>query len=340
MKHLGLHILKCYLKVAVFFYFKKVRVVGASRITTSKPLLILGNHQNALLDALLLAVTCPLYAHYLTRASVFKKTTVSKLLQQIGLMPIYRIRDGWGNLNQNTQVFEVCTQLLRKGKTVVIFPEGNHNLQRRVRPLSKGFTRLVQDTLEQYPDTDLKLLPVGFNYQKAVGFPDSVLLNFGQLIDAKPLCTDKKTVVTHLKQTVQEALQTLTVHLPETIYDEKLQELDSKQVDYLEPEAINACVDSVVQECQLKTVTPSFFAILKPLVYLLLLLPVLVWRLAIKPKIKEPEFISTFRFAVSAVLIPVWLLLLCVTVGVLVGVVYGLGLLAAVVLLMLLYVKA
>jgi len=326
--------------VAVFFYFKKVRVVGTSRITTSKPLLILGNHQNALLDALLLAVTCPHYAHYLTRASVFKKTTVSKLLQQIGLMPIYRIRDGWSNLNQNTQVFETCTQLLRNGKTVVIFPEGNHNLQRRVRPLSKGFTRLVLDTLEQYPDTDLKLLPVGFNYQKAVGFPDSVLLNFGQLIDAKPLCADKKTAVTHLKQTVQEALQTLTVHLPEATYDERLQELDSKQVDYLDPEAINACVDSAVQECQLKTVTPSFFAILKPLVYLLLLLPVLVWRLAIKPKIKEAEFISTFRFAVSAVLIPVWLLLLCVTVGVLVGVVYGLGLLAAVVLLMLLYVKA
>ena len=47
----------------------------------NEPILFLGNHQNALLDPLLLAITSGRYTHFLTRAQVFKKTLVSKILK-------------------------------------------------------------------------------------------------------------------------------------------------------------------------------------------------------------------------------------------------------------------
>jgi 1-acyl-sn-glycerol-3-phosphate acyltransferase len=71
---------------------------------------------------------------------VFKKPLVAKILDSLQMLPVYRIRDGWGNLTNNTAVFERCSKLLKTGECIVIFPEGNHNLKRTVRPLSKRFT--------------------------------------------------------------------------------------------------------------------------------------------------------------------------------------------------------
>ena len=59
------------------------------------------------------------------------------------MLPVYRIRDGWGNLNKNTAIFSKSALLLSEDEAVVVFPEGNHNLRRTVSPLSKGFTRVV-----------------------------------------------------------------------------------------------------------------------------------------------------------------------------------------------------
>ena len=62
---------------------------------------------------------------------------------------------------------------------MVIFPEGSHNLARRVRTLSKGFTRIVFDTLEKYPDINLQLVPIGVNYKNAKAWPDEAAIYFG-----------------------------------------------------------------------------------------------------------------------------------------------------------------
>lgn len=341
MRNIFLFIVRFYLRIGLFFYYRRIKVVGKENIPKNKAVMVLGNHQNALIDPLLLAKDFKKYAYYLTRAGVFKKSFVSKLLSLFNMLPVYRIRDGWNNLTQNNEIFEKCKHILKNKKTLVLFPEGSHNLVRRVRPLSKGFTRVVLDTIDSYPELDLQILPVGFNYQKAEVFPDSVSVYYGESIMVKPLLnnTDEKKVNV-LKKTVHEALTKLTTHIPEENYDEVLTKLNKQQVDYLNPELVNHCIANGLQNYEKVKTSKVLRTIIKPFMFLLLLAPILFWRLYVKPKVKEVEFVSTFRFAVSLVLIPIWLFCLVCTVYVFCGVALASYFILVALSIMLLYVKA
>ncbi|RED48330.1 lysophospholipid acyltransferase family protein [Seonamhaeicola aphaedonensis] len=311
MKKLWLHSVCAYLKLGMFFYFKKIRIHNIENIPTDKPVLLLGNHQNALLDALLIAVYGNQFSYFLTRAAVFKKTLVSKLLKSLQMLPVYRIRDGWNNLNNNNAIFATCTELLNQGESIVIFPEGNHNLERRIRPLSKGFTRIVFDTLQKYPSLDLQLVPVGLNYKDALSFPDSASMFFGKPIAAKAFITENKTkAVSNLKNKIQWELMQLTTHIPEDDYKSSLKRLQELQVDFLKPQEVNACLKSGFKKvkAERKSNTRIINKLFKLLLKINLILPFAIWKLAIEPIIEELEFKSTFRFTVALTLVPAWIM--------------------------------
>lgn len=316
MKILWLYMVKAYLKLGLFFYFRSIQVHGLKNIPEDRPLMLLSNHQNALLDALLIATRIPGTAYYLTRAGVFKSTLVASLLKGLNMLPIYRIRDGFSNLGRNKGLFDNVAEKLADRETVVIFPEGSHNLARRVRPLSKGFTRIVFNTMDRYPDLDLQLLPVGVNYIKPKAFGDSAAIYFGEPIEARKYSmSDAKNLPTQtnrLKVTMQKAIGALTTDIPEGNYEAILDRLNDLQVDYLNPVAVNQCIASDFKNCETSRSTKrtwlrSFF---KLLLILCIPIPYLIWKLYAQPKIKELEFTSTFRFAIAVTLVPIFMIII------------------------------
>ena len=318
MQKLWLHIWRGYLRLGMFFYFKRVKVYGIENIPKNKPVLILGNHRNALLDALLVACYSNRFNHFLTRAGVFKKETISKFLKSLQMLPVYRIRDGWGNLTNNNAIFEKCTELLHNNKTVVIFPEGGHNLVRRVRPLSKGFTRIVFDSLEKYPELDLQLVPIGLNFQKTLGCPDRASIIYGKPISAKQFVSKKRNEsVVNLKTKIQAEMAKLTTDIPKENYDEFLEKLNGLNVDYLNPDEVNKCIDNNFEDCKIRKSSKLNWlrSILKYLLIINLIVPYLVWKKVAQPKIKELEFTATFRFAIALTLVPIYLIIVCLVLG-------------------------
>jgi 1-acyl-sn-glycerol-3-phosphate acyltransferase len=326
----------------MFFYFKKVDVIGVQNVPKDKAVLLLGNHQNALLDALLIATKSGRFSYFLTRAAVFKNPWISQLLRSLQMLPVYRIRDGWSNLTNNNAIFETCTNALQEKEAVVIFPEGNHNLERRVRPLSKGFTRIVFDTLDTYPDIDIQLVPVGLNFVNATGFPDSAAMYFGEAISAKDYVSENRNdAVVHLKDRIKTELSELTTNIPEDNYESILERLDALNVNYLKPKAVNACIQSHFKNCtnqpkpRAQFVNSSF----KILLIASIFIPYLIWKFWVKPKINEPEFIATFRFAMALTLVPLYLIISMLIITWLSSLTIGLIYLAAVLLIALLAVK-
>lgn len=342
MKTLWLHSVKLYLKIGLFFYFKSIKVHGLKYVKVDQPSLILANHQNALIDALLIATEWPRFCHFLTRAAVFKKSIVSKLLGSLNMMPVYRIRDGYSNLSSNNPIFEHCTELLEKGENIVIFPEGSHNLARRVRPLSKGFTRIVFNTLEKHPEIDIQLIPIGFNFIKATEFGDSVVIKIGAAIHANHYQKDiRNEAVVNLKKDVHQALTQLTAHIPEENYNADLKTLESINVDFLDPEQVNKCVSQNFQDCK-KSDRKELNGLksgLKILVILNVFVPYIIWKYIVQPKIDEIEFMSTFRFTIAITLVPIYLLLIGVIIAFSFGLKMAVGYVAIVLILNLLAVK-
>ncbi|WP_159024018.1 lysophospholipid acyltransferase family protein [Formosa sp. L2A11] len=342
LKQFKLHAVKAYISLGLFFYYKKIHVKGQEFVPETSPILILSNHQNGLLDPLLIATQSKRFCYYLTRAAVFQKPLVSKLLKGLNMLPVYRVRDGWQNLSNNNAVFEICRELLNNKEALVIFPEGSHNLNRKVRPLSKGFTRIILDTLETYPDLDFQLLPVGVNYRDPKAFGDSMSLNIGKPIAAKHYKSlNKAEAVKALKEDVQEQIQMLTTHIQDD-YDHVISGLEQEEADFLNPEVINHYLKRGEKRYGFK----KRGSILKPLKIIfngllkIVLLPVYaLWRFILQPKIKEAEFTGTFKFAVGLTVAPLWILILFLIIGFNLGWLMALGSVLGLLALALLAVK-
>jgi len=339
MKIIVRFILKFYAKTAFFFYYKKIKIVGLDKLPKGKPIFFLPNHQNALIDPLLIATNINGFASYLTRASVFNKPFIAKLLRLLGLLPVYRIRDGYSSLNRNQAIFDECIETFSKNGKVLAFPEATHNIQRRVRTLSKGFTRIVSQELENKPNTELQLIPVGLNYVAADQCPDSVSIIFGEAIPAKNYIQEDNLQV--LRMDVQDALKKLTSDFPQNDYEAI--ELKSKnyELDYLNPQSVNHHVETNFSKCEARVVKkPSVFKkICKALLIFNLLVPYLLWKFKVKPKIDEIEFIATFRYTVAITLVPFYLLIIFILLSLLLSVQVALGYLIFVLITDLLYVK-
>ena len=326
----------------MFFYFRRIKIHDAQNIPEDKPVLLLSNHQNALLDALLIATKSGRSFYFLTRAGVFENPFIAKILKSLQMLPVYRIRDGWGSLTNNDAIFKTCSELLNKKACIVIFPEGNHNLNRTVRPLSKGFTRIVFNTLKNYPEIDLQLIPVGVNYVKAERFSDSASIYFGVPIAAnKYISGNKNEDVVRLKAKIHSEISQLTTDIPKEDYQESLHTLENLNVDFLDPKAVNACMASKFKGCKVEDVKNNTFlkTIFKTLLALIFSVPFLVWKFVMKPKIKDIEFVSTFRFAIAVTLAPLWLISLFVVLALTLGWIFAIGFLIASLCVVLLAVK-
>ncbi len=315
---IGYGILKLWIKYSLYLYYGKLELQGRENIPPDCPVLFLPNHQNALIDVLLIAVSCDRRPYFLTRSDVFTNPWLNRFFNYLQMMPVYRIRDGRDTIRQNEEIFARCAQLLAQGEAIVIFPEANHNLKRRVRPLSNGFIRILFMAQNLSPDQDLYMLPVGFNYMQAIEFPDRVAVHYGDALPLRKLFDgdDFPATTQGVKKTVKAKLMALTTHIDDLgKYDHLVAQLDAMGVDYLNPKEVNTAVARLVagkpeaiKPKMRQNEIPSrlFFAL-----FCLLNLPIVLgWKYWLKPKVWEPEFMATFRFGFALFSVPVYYLLL------------------------------
>jgi 1-acyl-sn-glycerol-3-phosphate acyltransferase len=294
-------------KTGLFFYSKKIRVSGTENIPKKGAVLFCANHPNGLLDPLMITTNCERRSYYLVRAAAFKNPFVKKFLISLNLMPVYRMRDGINEVGKNKEIFENCFELFKKGETLLIYPEASHNRKRTIRPLSKGFTRIIFGALEKYPDLKITIIPVGLTYQNASYYPSKVAINYGKPIATEDFYNsiDIASSVNNLKNEVSNQLKKLSVHITDDEnYASTVSKLNDANIDFTKVDLVN----KMITENKFKDQNKRKINFLKPIYYIILLnsiFPVLIWKKAAK-KIDEFEFVDTFRFAINLFLFPIF----------------------------------
>ncbi len=319
MKKLGYQLFKLWIKAGLHLYFGKIQIHGLENVPKDAPVLFLPNHQNALLDVLLIAVDCNRKPYFLTRSDIFKGKFLKAVFNFFQMIPIYRIRDGRESLKNNQAVFDICAGLLQKREAILMFPEANHNIKRRVRPLSKGFTRILFNALESNEDLDIHIVPIGINYRNAMRFPDRVALYFDTPIAVRGLydSNDIKESVDRIKEMVSSRLKKLTTHIEnENGYEETVKQLDAVGVDYLNPMEVNETLLKMSSEVSKTKIKTGFLSRIGQTMFMLLNFPImLIWRIFGKPKVWEPEFMGTLRFAFALLAYPFYFLILFIIIA-------------------------
>jgi 1-acyl-sn-glycerol-3-phosphate acyltransferase len=309
MKLIWYLFVKIYVRLGFAFYFKKIHLVGIENIPKKRAILFVSNHQNALIDPLLIGAFTPRELHFLTRADIFEKPLIRALLSTVNMLPIYRMGDGMNSLQKNEKIFKECYTILGKNGTVLIFPEGNHNIKRRVRVLSKGFTRIVFGALENNPELEIDIVPIGINYTNAKKYASSVSIWFGKPIAVNPYYTENETngASTDLKNTVREAMKKLVSHI-ENQEDHDQIVKSFREEEFLFPERVNQKLNSKKDLEPLDHKVDNAFNFLTPIVKFNSLFPLLIWKY-VYPKISEQEFIATFRYTIGITFFPIFYLL-------------------------------
>ncbi|HJZ40384.1 MAG TPA: 1-acyl-sn-glycerol-3-phosphate acyltransferase [Bacteroidales bacterium] len=178
-------LLQQYARLCFRIYYRKIEVVNRQNIPDNQPVILTPNHQNALMDAMVLVCNTGKQNVFLARADIFKSKWLIRFLTFANIMPIYRIRDGIENVKRNDKVFEKTLDVLHnKLNPLGIFPEGNHGDRRRLRQLVKGLFRIAFQAQEKYGDQPgVKIVPIGIDYGHYQHFRTTLFVNVGKPIE-------------------------------------------------------------------------------------------------------------------------------------------------------------
>ena len=318
-------VLKKYCGFALRLYFKTLQINNVKSIPTSGPVIFIPNHQNAFLDAVIVICTTPRNPWSIARASVFKKGFVTTMLTAIQIKPVFRIRDGFGSLRNNDALIQEWSDMLYAGHDIIIFAEGNHNEPYAAGDLQRGFARMALQFEEKY-SVPLTIVPVGCHYDDHYSFRSRVLVNFGDPIQVddivKSTLTEREKLET-LVAVTDKALKNLAIAIPSdeqykskfdflikyrTVQKDMSAQLESdKRLLQSFPEPPNPTGK--------RKPVPTFWKAINPLVWIGVFSNFLpYWFIArfIKKKIKDPQWISSLKFAFGISLVPIYYLVVLI----------------------------
>ena len=299
MKRFLYESLRFYVRLGLQFYFSKIQIRGRNNVPENKPVLFTANHQNAFLDALLIVAFNRRHTYFLARAGIFGHPIANFFLSLINILPIYRIRDGRHTLVKNEDVFKQCFGILEAGNALLIFPEGNHDLHRRLRPLSKGFTRIVTGALEHSDISELVVVPIGINYEHHQRFQHGVSVIFGEPFEITRFNIRSSK---ELKDVVSVRMKELITHI-EDGYEKTVATLNAAGVDYLNPQTVKDILNGYEPPAKNKK-APLISFFLYWIAVSNNIFVILLWSI-IKSRIKDPVFIGSIKFVFGIFIVPV-----------------------------------
>ncbi|MCB0663787.1 MAG: 1-acyl-sn-glycerol-3-phosphate acyltransferase, partial [Saprospiraceae bacterium] len=210
-------ILRPIARVAFKANFRKIFVSGTENIPSDKPVILAVNHPTAFVEPCLLACFQPNNLNFLVRGDIWSNPFYNKLMRGVHLIPIYRQKDGYENLTKNYETFKYCNLALKDKKTIVVLPEGTTIQGKRLRPIKKGFARIVAGALEEYPDLDIQIVPVGANYTYANRKRSEVMITIGEPIPVQNFFQGQhpNRAILQLTNTIKEKMEAQLVNIPD-----------------------------------------------------------------------------------------------------------------------------
>jgi 1-acyl-sn-glycerol-3-phosphate acyltransferase len=321
LKYIYYYPLKLYIVSANYLYFRKLRVTGLKNIPLKGPLIYAINHQNALLDPLVIHAATWRNPYFLTRGDVFKNKLVDDFLRSIKMLPIYRFRDGFDSIKMNETIFDAAKDILNNGGVVGIFPEGSHSLQYRMRPLKKGVTRIAF-LAEKSADfqLNLKIIPIGIQYESHFFSKGRTLVNIGKPIKVadfrEEYLANENRGIELLLGRIYDSIKALILHFSdEEAYERNLEIFRQKRIYkrslVKQLEADQALVDSIEKGIDYteKSDSKNIIGMILNGTWLLLwrtvsFIPKQCIELLIKKTVKDPHFFGTMRFTYTIFLYP------------------------------------
>jgi 1-acyl-sn-glycerol-3-phosphate acyltransferase len=182
--------------IALRWFYRDVSVRHADRISLDgTPLLLVVNHPNALVDALLVGWMLPRRLTITAKATLFENSVLAGFLRYMGVVPLRRASDERHHTaatadgsdstdrGRNTEAFRAILERLEQGGAVLIFPEGKSHDEPALTPLRTGPARIALQAHREGRIQSLAILPIGLVFERKEAPRSRVLIDVGKPID-------------------------------------------------------------------------------------------------------------------------------------------------------------
>jgi 1-acyl-sn-glycerol-3-phosphate acyltransferase len=174
---------QAFLRFGFWLFYRKVTIHNIEHFPASGPVLLVSNHPNSFMDALVIGAYLPRPTNFLARGDAFKNPILAKVFKTYHMVPVYRASEGKENIEKNFETFDASYDEVNKGGSVLIFGEGLCVNNWDLRSLKKGPARIANRAWTSN-DIAKELVPnpPRLTYEHFERGGKSLLINYGKPI--------------------------------------------------------------------------------------------------------------------------------------------------------------
>jgi 1-acyl-sn-glycerol-3-phosphate acyltransferase len=189
--------------IALHWFYNDIRMTGAEKIPVGGPLLIAVNHQNALVDSLIVGWLVPRRITMTAKATLADNPLIAILFRMLHVVPLRRVSDEIGKQSglpvdraRNARAFADIFKLLERNGTLLIFPEGKSHNETGLEPLKTGLARVALQARDEFGITGLRILPLGLVFEDKGTPATAISAHAGNIIEMDSWQGTDHTVLT------------------------------------------------------------------------------------------------------------------------------------------------
>ncbi len=211
-------LLKLFIQAGLWLFCHEIHLKNKQLFKTKEPLLIIANHPNSFLDALIIGSYYKRRVYFLARGDAFKKPLHRFFLESLNMIPVYRLREGKEFLHLNDYAFTKSIDLLSKGFAVLIFIEGICINSHELQPFKKGTARIVEGVQKLNIDLKIHIIGIAFNQLKGIGKKINLLVTEMKQI---PQINNSRDRVLFNQEVFQQLKENIIIPPTSTIFNSR-----------------------------------------------------------------------------------------------------------------------
>lgn len=208
-------------RIIMTAFYSRIEVVNAESFPTSGPVLVVSNHENSLVDGVLVSCYLPRMPRLLAASTIWDYKPLTPLLKAARVVPIYRQQDVGLQLAKEMPLFDRSSEALMDDGVLSVFPEGLSHNHPHLLPLKNGAARIALEAEAKGDRLGIQVVPVGLTFEDKSTFRSKVLLQVGDPIDITRQAdafretsdvADRRTLVRDLTDRIQRSLYDVTLN--------------------------------------------------------------------------------------------------------------------------------
>ncbi|NGM64281.1 1-acyl-sn-glycerol-3-phosphate acyltransferase [Sphingobacterium sp. SGR-19] len=206
-------ILRLFVRLGLMWYAPRLKARNLRLARYTYPTIIIANHPNSFLDALVIAAYVPAKICFLARGDIFKHPVANVVLRSLYMLPVYKRNDDEDFAVKNDFTFDECMRRLAAGQHVLIFPEGRSRNLWELQPfMNGGLISLLERSYRV--DLPLQIQTYTLNYNSFRHVPKAMELEALPPLDTTEYINDHKVQTADIIRDVRNNLREAVVESP------------------------------------------------------------------------------------------------------------------------------